>query len=354
MHQQEREQHIRDYLNGKETAEGKALFNEWADRLAGDQRFLDSLNPDQLDRFENEIWAAITHKIDFSRIAAQPPVMSSTPFLNQPVDEQPTRFVDLPAYFRYGLAASVALLLLTSYVIWRIVYPSGMSSQLAHSEVVYRQVCVPTGQRMVVTLPDGSRIRLNAESRLRYPATLAGPARHVFLTGEGFFEVTPNPDQPFIVTTGTLTTTVKGTSFNVSAYAGEPTAEVTVLTGKVAVNARKGTQSVQLLTPGQTVSYQVSSNTFTKKTVTDRRQAPAWLSGRLVFQRTPMRLIVRQLQRQFGVRIKLANKALATCTVVGEFSQMPLSDVLATLCQSIGATYQVNGKEVHIHGNGCP
>lgn len=341
MNQQEREAHLRAYLSGNETAAGKALFDTWADRLMQDQRFLDSLSPEQLSRFEAEIWSGITQRTGIRN----EPLATPHPFNRQPADDQPLRAIG--TRFSYGMAAAVALLLLAGYVLWR------MAGTDSHPAVAYRTVSVPTGGRLAVTLADGSRITLNAKSSLRYPERLTGPTRQVFLTGEGFFEVTPDPAHPFIVTTQTLTTTVKGTSFNVNAYADDPTAEVTVVTGKVAVVPSKGPHKARLLTPGQAVAYQSDTDVFTPTMPARPTDATAWQRGTLLFQRTPLSAVVRQLERQFDVHIQLGNNQLANCTLVGEFGRMPLPDMLNALCQSIGATYTMNGTEIRISGNGC-
>ncbi|MFD2570868.1 FecR domain-containing protein [Spirosoma soli] len=352
MSQNERERHIQDYLDGKQTPEGKALFDQWADRLFQDQRFMDSLSPAQIKRFEDEMWDAISQRIGITDVP-QTPQKESGAFKAVIKPEQKPRNTWFGSAARYGLAASVALLLLAGYVFWRT---TGLRVDTAthgpESAVAYQEVNVPTGQRLTVTLTDGTKIYLNAESKLRYPKTLTGPTRQVFLEGEGFFEVTPNPEQPFIVTTSTLMTTVKGTSFDVNAYPGESVAEVTVMTGKVDVVTRHGKH--QLLRPGQRVTHQPDLDSLTSSTVADPTQAIAWRDGTLTFRRTPMSDIVQQLQRQYGVRIRLTNPQLKSCTVVGEFSHATLDNVLEVLCSSISATYQINRKEVLIRGNGCP
>ncbi|CCH00368.1 anti-FecI sigma factor, FecR [Fibrella aestuarina BUZ 2] len=344
MNQQEREAHLRAYLSGKETADGKALFDKWADRLMQDQLFLDSLSPEQLSRFEAEIWSGITQRTGISN----EPLAAPAPFSRQPADDQPLRALGPRFSYRYGMAAAVVLLLLAGYVLW---WMAGAENH--RSDIAYRTVSVPVGGRMMVTLADGSRITLNAKSTLRYPERLTGSTRQVFLTGEGFFEVTPDPAHPFIVTTRTLTTTVKGTSFNVNAYADDPTAEVTVVTGKVAVAPSKGRHRARLLTPGQAVAYRADIDVFTPTVPIRPTDATAWQRGTLLFQRTPLSAVVRQLERQFDVHIRLENNQLARCTLVGEFGRLPLADILTALCQSIGATYNMNGTEIRIRGNGC-
>ena len=87
-----------------------------------------------------------------------------------------------------------------------------------------------------IALPDGSKVWLNAESRLTYPKSFSGICtRHVYLTGEAYFDVTENKSQPFIVETSNLQIKVLGTVFNVKSYDGEKNIETTLVKGSVLI-----------------------------------------------------------------------------------------------------------------------
>lgn len=92
----------------------------------------------------------------------------------------------------------------------------------------------------LLRLPDGTRVWVNENTEIQYPEQFADNRRAVALKGEAFFEVAKDPSRPFIITSGAITTTVLGTSFNVKAYAGAQP-EVHVRTGKVKVEGGHNT-----------------------------------------------------------------------------------------------------------------
>ncbi|MCR6718728.1 MAG: FecR family protein [Chitinophagaceae bacterium] len=90
------------------------------------------------------------------------------------------------------------------------------------------------GVKSTIALADGSKVWLNADSKIQYPARFTGNTREVFLNGEAFFDIEKNPEKPFIIHLTNGTIRVLGTSFNVKAYDGETIVETSVATGKVA------------------------------------------------------------------------------------------------------------------------
>ena len=90
------------------------------------------------------------------------------------------------------------------------------------------------GVKSTIELADGSKIWLNADSKVQYPALFNGSTREVYLNGEAFFDIAKNPSKPFIIHLSNGTVRVLGTSFNIKAYDNEPVVETSVATGKVA------------------------------------------------------------------------------------------------------------------------
>ena len=105
---------------------------------------------------------------------------------------------------------------------------------------LYNELSVPDGSKCLVTLEDGTRVWLNARSTLRYPVKFTAGERRVELSGEGLFDVTHNPECPFIVEAGKATMTVRGTKFNVRDFDDEGMASTTLLEGCVEVGNRSG------------------------------------------------------------------------------------------------------------------
>ncbi len=111
-----------------------------------------------------------------------------------------------------------------------------------------------------VQLPDGSSVVLHRNSTLKYPKAFNGDKREVYLTGEAFFEVTKNPEQPFFVYAGELVAKVHGTSFGIKAVADEAKITVAVKTGKVSVFSENDSRAKQYKTENQLTALLLTCN----------------------------------------------------------------------------------------------
>lgn len=167
----------------------------------------------------------------------------------------------------------------------------------------------PRGGQYQITLEDGTRIWLNASSKLHYPAQFSGKQRVVELEGEAYFEVARLQDQPFIVRTDRQDIHVLGTHFNVHAYRDEHQNRTTLLEGSVKV-AGKGingdspeSQTVVLI-PGEEVV--VSSGQMTKQMV-DVESTLAWKNGYISFNERPLKEILGDIARWYDVEIVYEN-----------------------------------------------
>ena len=118
------------------------------------------------------------------------------------------------------------------------------------TEVVYNKLEVPRGGECMIKLDDGTKVWVNAETKLKYPVAFVGDRREVVLEGEAFFDVAKN-EKPFIVKTSFGDVRVLGTAFGISAYASEPESYTTLVRGKVSVE-REGGKPVVIL-PGEQV-----------------------------------------------------------------------------------------------------
>ena len=125
------------------------------------------------------------------------------------------------------------------------------SSEHIGSFLVYNTITVPRGGEYQLTLSDGTRVWLNAETELKYPVAFVGEGREVMLKGEAYFEVAKNVSRPFVVKTEQLDIKVLGTSFNMKSYPSE-TQQVTLVQGKVEVRVGNYSRKLQ---PGEQLNY---------------------------------------------------------------------------------------------------
>ncbi|HXD79200.1 MAG TPA: FecR family protein, partial [Puia sp.] len=168
------------------------------------------------------------------------------------------------------------------------------------SAVVYNTLTTPRGGLYSIILPDGTRAWLNASSSLRYPTTFYGPDRDVSLTGEAYFEVAPNPSQPFKVVAGGTTIDVLGTHFDVMAYDDEPVVATTLLEGSVKVLS--GPQQMRLA-PGEQSRLQKTDRRLYSAQV-DVDEAIAWKNGVFRFTSEDIHSVMRKLARWYDVEVK--------------------------------------------------
>lgn len=163
---------------------------------------------------------------------------------------------------------------------------------------------VPSGARYELTLADGTKVWMNAASELTYPTVFNTNERRVQLKGEAFFDVTKNPDQPFIVEAQGNEISVLGTSFNILAYDNDPNFQATLVSGKVNLKTENG-ESVSL-EPGQLAEVSQTSHEIKLKEV-DTRLYTSWRDDVLYFKDIEMVVLMNKLERWYGIDIQIMN-----------------------------------------------
>lgn len=155
---------------------------------------------------------------------------------------------------------------------------------------------VPQGCNFLLTLSDGSRVWLNAESTLRYPEKFAAGKREVELEGEGFFEVQADSTAPFYINAHGLKTVVLGTTFNLKAYPDDPEVVTTLVTGRIRQEC-EGIRSISLMPNTQSVYNPQEEHLQTSPV--NPAEALAWKNGRFIFKNRPLEEIFRELIRWY-------------------------------------------------------
>ena len=162
----------------------------------------------------------------------------------------------------------------------------------------------PRGGQYQLTLPDGTKVWLNAASTLNYPTAFVGKDRQVQLKGEAYFEVAEDKNKPFTVLVGDMQVNVLGTHFNVMAYDDENAIKTTLLQGAVKVTLG---QTSHLLAVGQEASCERSSGNFRMLDV-DADEAVAWKNGYFQFNGVAIETVMRQIARWYDVDVQYQGK----------------------------------------------
>jgi transmembrane sensor len=200
-------------------------------------------------------------------------------------------------------------------------------------------------------LPDSTVIWLHPGAEVSHAHPFIN--RHVTFSGEGFFDVKPDPSRPFVIHTGDLETKVLGTSFNVRAIPGEGTFKVSVATGRVEVSDVKKKERV-VLKPEQEVVFEPENKHLEVLAVQEKASdKELWQSASLVFNDTPMNEVARRLMQTFHVKIGFADDGLADCRLKVDFTDQRLPEILEMIDTLLGSTYRIDGETITLKGQGC-
>lgn len=197
--------------------------------------------------------------------------------------------------------------------------------------IVYNTMTTPRGRQFRLTLPDGTRVWMNAASSLRFPTRFAGDTRLVVLTGEAYFEVTADKTKPFLVELpGGKSIEVTGTHFNVKAYVDEADTKTTLLEG--AVTVRMYEHSLEMK-PGQQTRM-MNSGQITLVHGASTQQAIAWMSRSFSFHGDNLETILKQLARWYDIEVKVEGSLPTTPYTSNLSMDNNLSDILTVLSKS--------------------
>lgn len=201
-----------------------------------------------------------------------------------------------------------------------------------------------TKERKQLQLPDGTKVWLSPNSKLRYPAKFTDNDRLVMLDGEAFFEVTHDAGHPFIIKSAEVSTTVLGTSFNVTAYAKQQTINVTLVSGRVAV-ALNGSNHTKrdTITANQRLIIDKTALSITKVNYPD---AAAFLDKRLGlygYKGAALEEVLRDIENQYNIQIR-PEGLLQAKTFYGSLNMTdPINETLNKLCTVTETQWEKEG-----------
>lgn len=330
---------------------------------------------------------------------------------NQQRMEEPKHLFRSPFFWRYAAAIAVLVTLLAGYIIWEnpfstldetpyisqfdeggllpdeeaitlkrengqieVINPDGFrvvtdadgnvigeqeKGLLTYKEntglekLVFNTLTVPYGKRFEVVLSDGTSVHLNAGTSLRYPVKFLDSenTREVFVTGEAFFDVTPDADQPFIVNTGDMDIRVLGTKFNVSTYPEDETTDVVLVEGSVHMQSQgqeNGMRSESILEPGEKGQYVKMNHRMSKRKVVTSIYT-AWMNGELVFRNMAFEDILKKLERHYNISIENQNKSLAKEKFNASFGDEPVEKVLGNLSTIYGIDFRIEDNQIIVN-----
>lgn len=198
---------------------------------------------------------------------------------------------------------------------------------------------------MTFYLPDGSLVKLNANSKIEFPSRFSDTLREVRLIGQAFFDVQRDEKVPFVVKAGDLNVKVLGTSFDVDSRPENLLQKVALLTGKVQVSSLEGGQ--EYLNPLQMISYSKEKQEMVKG-MFDPEETTGWKDGIIKFNNTDFREVFKTLEEWYDVEITISEEANFKGGLNGRYENEVLDNVLAGLSYAEGFKYKIENKHVTI------
>ncbi len=306
----------------EESEENKAAFEEsqkvWS--ITGNDDFSFEMDVD-------EAWGAVASQLE------TPTEKKATPSIQ-------TKDWSIGNYL-FRVAAVILITIIAGY--WLYQNQSPIVSELT-------SIITQAGEKQELTLPDGSKVWINEQSRLSYHPDFQ--PRKVFLEGEAFFEVENLNDASFEILSGDARTVVLGTAFNVRAYPAENQIEVTVEHGKVAVNLQANKAAPILLKAGNTGVVNKTSKDLSKK---EQKvvNAASWKTKQLTFENMRMAEVIESLERYFGIIIEVDDERILNCHFTGNYQNPELKQILDVLKFGLALDIDNQPNSYLFSGEGC-
>ena len=244
------------------------------------------------------------------------------------------------------IAASILLLFASGLTILYYIQHQELQT-LAEQDVIVRSGDSGTSQ---VSLPDGTLVRLNANSSLTYQQNFGQNNRKVKLSGEGYFEVKKNTEKKFIVNTGYIDVTVLGTKFNLYAYEDKDIIEMALVEGQVNVSTSKPPYQTICVKPNEKVTYNKYDNKLNIEKTTTKIET-AWLNKELVFREEKLENVFQCLSRKFRVKFSIDSSISVDDVYTGAFDDEKIEDILEVLKIHYGFNYTVKDGKINIRMN---
>lgn len=277
----------------------------------------------------------------------------------------------LPRFIR--VAAILIVTLMLGVVLGKFVFNKKEQVQVKDFYVIE----APRGAKSFVTLTDGTKIWLNAGSKISYQRNYNQENRNIFLEGEAFFEVAKNKEIPFLVYSSGIVVKAIGTAFNVKAYPEEGIVETTLVEGSVSIEsiAKSGKREQTLMQPNQKANFykvtqqiEIESREESTAVKEDKGVLPvmlkskierievnkevdtelytSWKDKRWVFEKQKMEDFSVILERLYDVKVVFKDEELKQYRISGSFEEEDLEQVLKAVQLTIPMEYSINHKEV--------
>jgi transmembrane sensor len=240
-----------------------------------------------------------------------------------------------------GVPVLAVALLIIVLIPFLVMWQSGLFNRMGEEEVAQREVVTKKGQYSRMTLSDGTTVLVSPESTIQFPERFTTDIREMSLEGEAYFSVVNNPERTFRVRAGGAVIDVLGTSFNVNTQTSRiGSVDVIVSDGTVslkgehelvdrAVTIRRGMMSSWNREVGASPPVEVDLTT-----------SLAWIRGELIFEGTPMREVIVQLERRYNIIIQVEDESILARRLTATFGSESIDEIIKNIALSINVAYR--------------
>lgn len=222
-------------------------------------------------------------------------------------------------------------------------------------ETAMNRVVVPFGKKSRVELADGTRVFLNAGSKMAFPVHFNGTKREVFLEGEAYFEVAPDKSLPFYVKTKDIVIRVLGTKFNVTGYEMDQEVTTVLLEGSISLKENSEVNifgKEVVLSPSQRASFNKLNLTTTVSDDIHADLAIAWTEGWFPFSREPLSNVLKKVERYYNVRVEYVGHSATDDLISGKLDlKDSLDGVMRVLADVAKLTYRIDQNTIFVEIN---
>lgn len=235
--------------------------------------------------------------------------------------------------FILRVAASLAFIFVLGFTAYYFFFTENQKSIV---EVKWNEKKTKIGEKSIITFLDGTKITLNADSKLKYSLNSESNLREVYLEGEAYFEVAPNKEKPFVVHSSDLSTIALGTKFNVKAFAKEKEIVVSLVEGRIKVTSNDTTE--QILNHNQQFTYNVKTGKHKVKSF-DVMQVIGWRDNILIFDNAVLEDALVIIERAYGVKFELTDESIKNLKIKANFENESIWTIVKVLKKAFGLDY---------------
>ena len=270
------------------------------------------------------------------------------------------------------LLVAASVIVIISLVVLRHSENSKMNTSIASNISTKKEIVTKNATKTNLVLPDGTKVWLNAGSKLSYDETYGNKYREVVLTGEGFFDVTKNANKPFIIHTRKMDIKVLGTAFNVRCYPDEKKVETSLLRGSIEVTLKDRPTEKIYLKPnekltlidepvavnsmkneGRKIAHEtavpepmVAISHLTYNTLDNSVMETSWLQNKLVFKSETFEAVAKKMEKWYNVSIVFSDQSVKDLHFTGIFEKETVSEALSAMQITTPFHFSINKKEL--------